>query len=130
MRNAIMGTNSKSSVFHRITAYCRTLALLCLFSFLVTGCTSFPTAVFTYTDSQGGKVALEISKEIKAKDLNVTINAKEGTATITAKEWSSKSQEAIEAQGTREEKVLDKSAGLIEGLSEGAARGAAKGLVP
>lgn len=104
------------------------LSLLAIFT--LTGCTSFPTAIFKYSDGQGGMVALEISKEIEAKELNVTINAKEGTATISAKEWSSKSKEAIEAQGSREAEVLDKSSKLVERAAEGAARGAVKAIVP
>lgn len=132
MRNVTRMETIFKDYMHRLTrSWARALACVGLLGvFAMTGCANVSTTVFSYSDGQGGKVLVEMPKEIEAKDLHVSINAKTGTATITAKEWSSKNEKTIAAQANREEKAITQVGGLVEKGTEGAARGAMKGLVP
>lgn len=96
-----------------------------IFLLLIAGC-AVPSARFTYTEPNGGTLAVEMQKEIKAKNLKINIDAKTGIATITADAWESRSVDIIEAEAQREKVATE----LIGKITEGAVKGAMKSLAP
>lgn len=96
------------------------MRIIFLIPFLV-GCANVAATRFEYTDNVGGKLTVEMPKEVDAKDLKISIDPKNSIISITATSWTSRNVETIAAQGERE-------TGIAEGISEGAVKGAIKGI--
>lgn len=93
---------------------------------LFVGCANVASTKFSFSDTNGASVTVEMPKEVDAKDLRVEIDAKNGIAKIIASSWISRNVETINAQSKREENVNE----LVEKASEGVTRGAIKGIIP
>lgn len=96
------------------------MKLLFLIPLLLVSCANVASSRFEFIDAQGVKTAIEVPKEVDAKNLVVTFDTKTGVFTLTAASWASRNVETIEAQGKRESVI---SGAISEGLAIGAIKG-------
>lgn len=87
------------------------MKFLIFIPFLFVGCAAPSTSIFLHTP-EGKEFRVDLEKEYKAINLNISINPVTGVFTMTADSWESLSASVINAQAKRDKvgaQVFDKS---------------------